>query len=191
MSDWSDRIVETSTVAPDQLLANPNNWRIHPSVQRQAVRDTIAHVGWVQTVIVNVTTGHLVDGHLRVGIALAADESEVPVTYVRLSEAEERKALLSLDPLTNLASTDDEQLRATLEAIADESAAEIAARLHDLEKPPKSEDTGDGDDDGEGDDDDETEGTHGVFIECGDETEQESLYAKLTGEGYKVRVVNT
>jgi hypothetical protein len=33
-------------------------------------------------VTVNQTTGHVVDGHLRIELALARNEPTVPVTYV-------------------------------------------------------------------------------------------------------------
>nr|MBA3627289.1 hypothetical protein [Chloroflexota bacterium] len=52
--------------APDQLLANPKNWRIHPASQQGALASVLDDVGWVGQVLVNRRTGHLVDGHLRV-----------------------------------------------------------------------------------------------------------------------------
>jgi ParB-like chromosome segregation protein Spo0J len=50
----------------------------------------LAEVGWVAEVLVNRTTGHIVDGHLRVELALAPQESTIPVTYAELTEDEER-----------------------------------------------------------------------------------------------------
>ncbi|MCP4437162.1 MAG: hypothetical protein GY812_16890, partial [Actinomycetia bacterium] len=49
-------------------------------------------IGWLQSVIVNKTTGHLVDGHLRVKMDARRREPTVPVTYVEISEAEEKAA---------------------------------------------------------------------------------------------------
>ena len=75
--------------APDQLLANPANWRIHGKAQRAALRDLLGSVGFVAQVIVNRRSGRLVDGHLRVDLARARGEASIPVTHVDLSEDEE------------------------------------------------------------------------------------------------------
>lgn len=48
----------------------------------------LGEVGWVAEVLVNRTTGNVVDGHLRIELALARDEPTVPVTYVELSDAD-------------------------------------------------------------------------------------------------------
>ena len=70
MADWRNRIAGSGEESPDQLLANPRNFRRHPKHQQDALRGVLAEVGWVQDVIVNRTTGHLVDGHLRVELAM-------------------------------------------------------------------------------------------------------------------------
>jgi hypothetical protein len=33
-------------VAPDESLANPHNWRIHPQYQQDALRGILDEVGW-------------------------------------------------------------------------------------------------------------------------------------------------
>ena len=103
---WRSRIVGHDEVPPDQLLANPLNWRIHPQFQRRALVQALDVVGWVDSVIVNRRTGHLVDGHLRVLAAMERGEPVVPVDYVDLSEDEERLVLATLDPLATLAIAD-------------------------------------------------------------------------------------
>ena len=49
--------------------------------------------GWVAEVLVNRTTGNVVDGHLRIELALTRQERTVPVTYVELTQAEEALVL--------------------------------------------------------------------------------------------------
>ena len=44
---WRNRIVGHGEEAPDQLLANPANWRLHPREQQQALAGALAEVGWV------------------------------------------------------------------------------------------------------------------------------------------------
>ena len=80
---WRNRIVGSGEEAPHQLLANPQNWRLHPAVQRNALRGSLDTVGWVQQVMVNRRTGFVVDGHARVEEALSRHETTVRVLYAR------------------------------------------------------------------------------------------------------------
>ena len=72
-SPWQNRTVGSDDVAPDQLLANPKNWRIHPIAQQDALAGVLDRVGWVGQVLVNQRTGHLVD--LRVELAITRGET--------------------------------------------------------------------------------------------------------------------
>lgn len=121
-SAWQNRIVGHDVVDPADLMANPANWREHPQYQRQALSGALSEVGWVQDVIVNRTTGHIVDGHLRVMLARERGE-RVPVVYVELTASEERVILATLDPLASLAVTDEDALA---ELLSDTEAADHA-----------------------------------------------------------------
>ena len=103
---YKNRIIGHGEESPDQLAANPRNWRTHPHGQEQALEGVLREVGWVDTVLVNQRTGFVVDGHLRVAHAISKGEKSVPVTYVDLSEAEEALVLATLDPLSAMAATD-------------------------------------------------------------------------------------
>ena len=131
MADWRNRIAGSGEEPPDQLLANPRNFRRHPKHQQDALRGVLAEVGWVQDVIVNRTTGHLVDGHLRVELAMREGATTVPVKYVDLSETEEALVLATLDPLAALAVADAESLDALLREVSTGDAA-VQAMLADL-----------------------------------------------------------
>jgi hypothetical protein len=108
--NFRSRIVGAGEEAPDQLLANPRNWRVHPKYQQDALESVLDTVGWVQNIIVNRTTGFVLDGHARVAIALRREEPKVPVVYVELSEAEEALVLATYDPISALAGKDDKLL---------------------------------------------------------------------------------
>jgi hypothetical protein len=114
---WESRIVGHDDVPPEQIVGNPNNWRLHPQHQSEAVKEAMDRVGWVRPVIVNRRSGNLVDGHLRVAIAIERGEATVPVDYVDLSEDQERVVLVTLDPSSSLAGTDEAQLRSLLAAL--------------------------------------------------------------------------
>lgn len=80
---WRSRIIGHGEEAPDQLLANPRNWRIHPKAQQDALTDALDQVGWVQDIIVNQRTGHVIDGHLRISLAISQQEKTVPMEEER------------------------------------------------------------------------------------------------------------
>jgi hypothetical protein len=124
---WRSRIVDTGTEDPMQLVANPKNWRIHPQAQQRVLGDVLDRVGWVQDVIVNRGTGFVVDGHLRIQLAITREEPSVPVSYVELTEAEEDLVLAGLDPLSSLAIADPEALNNLLESDVDGELAGLFA----------------------------------------------------------------
>ena len=114
---WRDRIVGHGKEAPEKLIPNEKNWRLHPERQKRALAGVLGDVGWVQQVVVNRRTGRLVDGHLRVALALERAETEVPVVYVDLDEREEALVLATLDPLAALADVDAGKLEALLREV--------------------------------------------------------------------------
>jgi len=105
-----NRIVGSGMERVDQLLANPQNWRIHPDNQQQALAGAIDDIGFIRSVTVNKQTGTVVDGHLRVALALRSGVVELPVEYVDLTPDEEAKALLTLDPIAAMAAADRDKL---------------------------------------------------------------------------------
>lgn len=107
---WKNRIIGNGEEKPDQLLANPKNWRIHPKNQQEALKGVLSKVGWVQDVIVNKNTGFVVDGHLRVTLAMRDGQKTIPVKYVDLTEQEEALILATIDPLSAMASEDEDKL---------------------------------------------------------------------------------
>lgn len=120
---WANRIVAHGDEAPEKLIAHGSNWRTHTATQRQALSSVLAEVGLVQSVVVNRTTGRLVDGHLRVELAKAQGQPTIPVAYVELSDDEEAIILASLDPIGAMASADREKLQELLTSIQSEDEA--------------------------------------------------------------------
>lgn len=130
-TSWRSRIVGHANVPPTDLVPNPENWRAHPQAQRDALGGALEEVGWVTEVIVNQTTGNLVDGHLRLDLALSRSEPFVPVTYVELSHDEERLVLATLDPLAAMADAEVIPLNELL-AQLDPNNAALRGLLDDL-----------------------------------------------------------
>lgn len=120
---WATKIVGEGEEAPDQLLPNFQNIRIHPRFQREALSEVMQQLGWIQRVIVNRRTGRLIDGHLRVELALANEQGSVPVTYVDLSEEEERLAIATYDPLGEYARYEKDRVRELMDTLDARGAA--------------------------------------------------------------------
>lgn len=114
---YENRILGTAMVNPADIIPNEKNWRRHPKFQKEAMESTLREIGWIQDVIINKRTGCLIDGHLRVEMALKNGETEIPVKYVDLTDEEEVKALITFDPITNMAETDRQKLDSLIESL--------------------------------------------------------------------------
>lgn len=128
---WRNRIVGYGEEQPEQLLANPRNFRIHPKAQQEALLGVMREVGVVDDVIVNQQTGFVVDGHLRVALAISEHQPTVPVKYVDLTEQEEALILATFDPIAAMAATDKAQLDALLREVQSGEAG-VQAMLAEL-----------------------------------------------------------
>jgi len=150
LQGWRNRIVQHGEKPASDFLASHLNWRIHPKAQRDALAGVLDSVGWVQDVIESANSGELLDGHLRVSLALSrGDETPVPYVRVDVTEGEEALILASLDPLSAMAVADkgklDELLRQVDvgDAAVQQMLAELAAEAGlDWGKPEVPEDVG-------------------------------------------------
>lgn len=190
MSDtWRNRIVGSALVDASTLTAHPDNWRLHPDEQGSALSSVLDDIGWVQEIIVNKTTGRIIDGHLRAELAIRRNE-QIPVKYVELTEAEEESVLLTYDPLAAMAKTNAEKLDALLQRNNSDRPeiqrmmAELAERagmygeggLGGASEPP-------------GENGFNYQEKFGVLIECATAAEQEEAYNALGEMGYKCKVL--
>lgn len=109
------RIKEHTTARAGDLVANPDNWRIHPPEQREAVAALLDEVGYVDELKV-VRRGkklRIVDGHLRADID---PDAMVPIAVLDLNEDEERLVLGTFDWVRAMGETDDSALAALFES---------------------------------------------------------------------------
>lgn len=189
-SAWQNRIIGSGIEHPDQLLANPLNYRFHPKFQQDAMNAILDDVGWVQEVIVNQRSGRLIDGHLRVTLAMRRGEL-VPVKYVDLSENEERIILAALDPIAGMAKHNDDQLADLLDSISteNETIADLldAIRTGDTLNPLDTNDASAGP---VGDSDEHLGGLeYRIVIECVSESHQAELLTQFEQEGLVCRAL--
>jgi hypothetical protein len=120
---WKNRVISFTLEVPSDLLANPMNARRHNGAQRDAIRGSLDELGWTAPVIVNDVTNRLLDGHMRVEEAISEGAPVIPVVHVELSDDEERLFLGVFDPITGLATNDQDRLDDLVASIVTENQA--------------------------------------------------------------------
>jgi ParB-like chromosome segregation protein Spo0J len=114
---FRNKVTGHGIMSVEDLAANPLNWRTHGDAQKQALAGAIDDVGYIRSVTFNKTTGHVLDGHLRVKLALESGVKELPVEFVELSPDDEAKALLTLDPIGAMAGADKANMESLLQMV--------------------------------------------------------------------------
>lgn len=128
---WNRRIIGHDQLAPADIVANPLNIRVHPDRQKDGLEALIDEVGFIRSVTINKRTGVLLDGHLRVKLALEVGQELIDVEYVDLDEDQERLALSLLDYMAGLADIDPLMLKQLLDEISTDDPA-LQSLLADL-----------------------------------------------------------
>ena len=138
---FRDRIVGFRRVKASQLVANPNNWRVHSEAQRSVLHDLLSEVGIADALICRqLPKGKLevIDGHLR---REAGPDVQWPVLVLDVTKEEADKLLVSLDPLAAMATTDLGKFDALRGSITSDSLALNAMwdeqRLEALQDKPR------------------------------------------------------
>lgn len=185
---FGKRILGTADVPAGQLLANPANFRIHPRAQQDALTTVLGEIGFIQHAIVNKRTSPewgdkrgvetMIDGHLRTELALTrGEETPVPVVYVDLTPAEERRVLATFDAIGAMAALDGDKLD---ELLADsaldfpDSELDLAAVLKREKRHVEF---------------DAATATN-VVVTCRDADEQASLIEELRAAGYACKATS-
>lgn len=115
---WADRRVKIGYETAEELAkhAHELNWRGHPEGQANATNEALDSLGWIDEIKVNVNTGNVFNGHLRISLALAKDPTmPLPVDYYDLTPDEELLALQVLDATTEMAEPIADKLAALME----------------------------------------------------------------------------
>ena len=180
-----DRIVDFRRVRAGKLRPHPKNWRTHPAAQRDALRGVLAEIGYAGALLARELpdgTLELIDGHLR---AEATPEADVPVLVLDLDEHEAAKLLAVHDPLAGMAEADDAAVAELLAQVETENDAVQALLDRMLAKPDGAPDEAPG----ASEKDLVIPEAFQVVVECRDEAEQQTIYQRMTGEGYTCRLL--
>jgi hypothetical protein len=184
-----NRIVRHVRIRAGDLVPHELNPRVHPDLQRRALRDLYHEVGFARSLLAyELPDGRLklIDGHLRRDVD---PDMEVEVEILDVSDEEARKLLLSLDPLAALAETNRDTLDRLLDLTQSpsdaltnlwrsigtaqkcvEEAIESARKEHKLPAQAVPE-------------------QYLVLIECEDEAEQVALLERFQAEGLRCRAL--
>ena len=129
---WEDKRKGTGYETAEYLAKryNRDNWRGHPELQRLATEEGLDTINWVGAIKLNTLpdgsgSQAVIDGHLRIEIALAVDpDQHVPVDYYELTQQEQDYALAHLDTLTGEAVTLPHKLSELMERTKEMSQGE-------------------------------------------------------------------
>jgi len=115
-----DRIIDFRRVPAQELLENPNNWRVHGYTQKETMKDAFEEIGFADAVIAWESPEGLmlIDGHLRKDLA---PDMEIPVLVTDLNQEEADKLIMSYDPLSAMAGIDSSTLQALIDKAAFDS----------------------------------------------------------------------
>lgn len=175
---WKNRIVGHADVRPGELTAHARNFKAHPDGQRSAMGAALDEIGFLKSVTVNQRTMTIVDGHMRVALAIERGEKTVPVEFVDLTPGQEKAALAAMDPIGQMAEVDEQALGELLDEVADE-APDLAAALLDLGEEDEDGDHGPG----------SVPDTFEVVVTCRSRREQQKLVKQWTAAGMMCKAV--
>jgi len=178
-----NRIKAHRRVRAGDLVPHEFNYRLHGSVQRDALAALYRAVGFARSLLAyELPDGRLklIDGHLRRDLD---PDMEVEVEVLDVSEDEARTLLLSIDPLAALA-VEQEQLHDRLLEIVPQPPRELAAAWEAAagallaDEKRKWPLAGDG-----------LPQAFYVLITCRDEWQQVELLGRFKGEGLESKAV--
>jgi hypothetical protein len=182
-----DRIKDFRRVKASLLRPHPSNWRTHPTAQQDALRGVLAEIGYAGALLARELPDgslELIDGHLR---AETTPEAEVPVLVLDLDQREAAKLLALHDPLAGMAEANQDVLTELLGQVETESDAvqQLLDQMLGVPEPLPDED-----------DAVANAGTNAtipeafqVVIECRDEAEQQTVYQRMSDEGYACKLL--
>ena len=181
-----DRVRELRRVPASQLRPHPKNWRTHPPRQRDALQGVLAEIGYAGALLARELADgslELIDGHLR---AETTPDAEVPVLVLDVTAEEAAKLLAVLDPLAGLAETNDERLQTlvadvetqseALRALLDQLTSDAHAALPRVDDAASAAAI-------------PLEESFQIVVECSDEKQQQTLFDRLSGEGFNCRLL--
>jgi hypothetical protein len=146
------KIVDRGEMPAGAFMANPYNASVLTQIQRNALVESIDVFGQVKSVLINQRSGHLIDGHKRVTMALGVgDETMVSYEAIDVDDQTERDILAVLDPIGKLSQFDQPALQEQLANVSTDNPvfAELLSNLNAFKNKMDDDSDGDSPDDDE------------------------------------------
>jgi ParB-like chromosome segregation protein Spo0J len=178
----------------ERLVPYERNARTHSPEQVAQIAASIQEFGFTNPILVDGADGILA-GHGRLAAARDMGLAEAPVIVLDHLNADQRRAYILADNQLALnAGWDTELLQIEVAALnlADFDLSLLGFdddRIASLLDPDGIDREGDGPPSGADDQGKTYEQRYAVAVECASETEQETVYEKLNGEGYACRLL--
>lgn len=116
-SNRSSVVCKWEELDPSQLKAASRRVRSHPAHKRKMMQSSLEAFGIISPIAINASNV-VVDGHLRVELALKLGLPTVPIIRVEhMTDAELRAYAIAANKLPSVSNWDDNALRLELEAI--------------------------------------------------------------------------
>jgi ParB-like chromosome segregation protein Spo0J len=170
-------------IAIGDLKPYEANSRTHSAEQVQQIARSIEEFGFTNPVLIDQDNG-IIAGHGRVEAAKQVSMDLIPcIRLSHLSEAQKRAYVIADNKLALNAGWDDATLRSEIEALQDLEFdisllgfddIELGKMFDEPEEPQLK--------------DEQYSEVFNIIVECKDEDEQEKIFNRLDGEGYKCRV---
>jgi len=98
-----DRVVDFKRIPSDELQDNASNWRVHPYAQQAAISELLEQIGIAGALTAYYSERNdgkltLIDGHERRG-----HQADWPVVILDVNDDEADLLLLTLDPISGMA----------------------------------------------------------------------------------------
>jgi ParB family chromosome partitioning protein len=155
----------------------------------EAIVDSMEENGVFAPIVVQRSTGHIIDGNHRWLAMKQRGEDTAPVVFVDVDDEQALRILLAANRTNDVATYDDAALVELLTSLPDLDGTgfdtdDLADLLEKLEEgAPGSADFA------EVPEDDNYAPQYAVTVVCKDEAHQEQVFEKLTQLGYNVKVV--
>lgn len=118
MSDPAVFCAHTELVETEKLVPNPRNPNRHPESQIKLLAKIIRAQGWRNPIVVSKRSGFVIKGHGRLDAANLLECEQVPVDFQDYeNEAAEWADMLADNKISELAETDDAELKALIKEL--------------------------------------------------------------------------
>lgn len=170
----------------DTVSEDPSNVRSHPDENVAGIKASLRRFGQQRPVLVD-QNGVIVAGNGTVRSMRELGHGHLAVVRTKLTGADRTAYAIVDNRLTELGGWKTELVDALAALRSDESIDEVLTGFSDKDIDQLLARKADGD--GDGDAQKVIADSYTVMVECTDETDQQRVFERMTGDGYKCKVL--